>query len=116
MADINPAVENTRAILTETLDRLRKASAEYFDLLEKSLSASPLPIAGQAKQVCDFMQRNVAAIFDLGDNIVQAKDIQDVLRIQSDFYQEQMRILTDQARSMGESAMKATGEVFGRKS
>ena len=116
MADINPSAENVRAMLTETLGRLRKANAEYFDLLEKGLSASPLPIADQAKQFCNFMQRNVAATFDLGDNIVQAKDMQDVLKIQSNFYQEQMRALTDQARNIGESAMKAAGGVFGQKS
>jgi len=107
MADINPSAENVRAMLTETLGRLRKASEEYFGLLEKGLSSSPLPIADQAKQFCDFMQRNVTATFDLGDKLTQAKDMQDVLKMQSDFFQNQMRALTDQATSMGESAMKA---------
>ena len=81
MADINPSAENVRAMLTETLGRLRKASEEYFGLLEKGLSSSPLPIADQAKQFCDFMQRNVTATFDLGDKLTQAKDMQDVLKI-----------------------------------
>ena len=67
MADINASAENVRAMLTETLGRLRKASEEYFDLLEKGLSSSPLPIADQAKQFCNFMQRNVTATLDLGD-------------------------------------------------
>ena len=102
MADINPSAENVRAMLTETLGRLRKASEEYFGLLEKGLSSSPLPIADQAKQFCDFMQRNVTATFDLGDKLTQAKDMQDVLKMQSDFFQNQMRALTDQATSMGE--------------
>jgi len=34
MADINPSADNVRAMLTETLGRLRKASEEYFGLLE----------------------------------------------------------------------------------
>ena len=38
MADINPPAENVRAMLTETLGRLRKASEEYFGLLEKGLN------------------------------------------------------------------------------
>ena len=38
MADINPSAENVRAMLTETLSRLRMASDEYFGLLEKGLS------------------------------------------------------------------------------
>ena len=81
MADINPSTENVRAMLTETLGRLRKASEEYFGLLEKGLSSSPLPIADQAKQFCNFMQRNVTATFDLGDKLSQAKDMQEALKI-----------------------------------
>jgi phasin len=112
MAEINPSAENVRVMLAETLGRLRSASAQYFELLEKGLSSSPLPIAGQAKEFCGYMQRNVTATFDLGDKLIQAKDVQDAFKIQSDFYQEQMRALTDQARGMGESAMKAAGGMF----
>ena len=111
MADINPSTENVRAMLTETLGRLRKASEEYFGLLEKGLSSSPLPIADQAKQFCNFMQRNVTATFDLGDKLSQAKDMQEALKIQSEFFQDQMRTMTDQAKSMGESAMKVERDL-----
>jgi phasin len=116
MADINPSTANVRAMLTEANGRLRKASAEYFELLEKGLTSSSLPVADQAKQFCNYMQRNVTATFDLGDELVQARDVQDALKIQSDFFQDQMRALTDQARSMGESAMKAATGVFTPKS
>ena len=42
--------------------------------------------------------------------------MQDAIKIQSDFFQDQMRSLTDHARSMGESAMKAATGVFTPKS
>jgi phasin len=116
MTDINPSAENVRAMLTEANERLRKASAEYFELLEKGLTSSPLPVADQAKQFCDFMQRNITATFDLGDKLIQAKDVQDTLKIQSEFFQGQMRALTEQTKSMGESAMKAVTGVFTPKS
>ena len=106
------SADKIRTMLAEANGRLRKASAEYFDLLEKGLGSSPLPVAGQAKEFCDYMQRNVTATFDLGDNLIQAKDMQDAVKIQSDFFQDQMRSLTDHARSMGESAMKAATGVF----
>lgn len=112
MADINPSAENVRAMLTEALGRLRKANAEYFELLEKGLASSPLPVADHAKQFCAFMQRNVTATFDLGDKLIQAKDIQDALKLQSEFFQGQMQTLSDQARSMGESAVKAATGAF----
>jgi phasin len=112
MSDANLSADKVRTMLAEANGRLRKASAEYFDLLEKGLSSSPLPVADQAKQFCSYLQRNVTATFDLGDRLVQAKDMQEAARIQSEFVQEQMRSLTDHARSMGESAMKAATSVF----
>jgi phasin len=112
MSDANLSADKMRTMLAEANGRLRKASAEYFELLEKGLSSSPLPVAGQAKQFCGYLQRNVTATFDLGDKLIQAKDMQEAGRVQSEFFQEQMRSLTDHARSMGESAMKAATGVF----
>ena len=116
MADMNPSAENVRTMLSEANGRLRKAAAEYFELLEKGLTSSPLPIAGQAKQFCDYMRHNVTATFDFGDKLIQAKDVPDALKIQSEFVQDQMRTLTDQAKDMGMSAMKAATGVFTPKS
>ena len=116
MAEINSSVEGVHAALADALGRLRKANADYFDLLEKGLGSSPLPIANQAKEFCGFMQRNVSATFDLSDKLIHAKDAQDALKLQSDFFQSQMQALTDHARTMSESAMKAAGGLFGQKS
>ena len=116
MPDANPSADNFREMLTETLERLRKASAQYFELLEKGLSSSQLPVADQAKQFCGHMQRNVTATFDLGEKLIKAKDMQEAAKVQSEFFQDQMRSLTDQARSMGESAVKAATGVFTPKS
>ncbi|MBN9042597.1 MAG: phasin [Rhizobiales bacterium 62-47] len=112
MIDANMTQDQIRSMMAEALGRLRKASAEYFELLEKGLTSSPLPISGQAKLFCDYMQRNVAATFDLSDKLIQAKDVQDALKLQSEFFQGQMQALTDQARSVGESAMKAATSAF----
>jgi len=50
MAEINSSVEGVRAALTDALGRLRKANAEYFEMLEKNLGSSSLPIANQARE------------------------------------------------------------------
>jgi phasin len=113
MSDTNLSADNAQAMLDENLERLREASAEYFDLREKGLSSSSLSVADQAKQFCGYMQRNVTATFDLGDKLIKAKDMQDAVKIQSDFFQDQM---TDHAKSMGESAMKAATGLFTPKS
>lgn len=116
MSDANHSQEKIRAMLAETMERLRKASGEYFELLEKGLGSSQLPMGDQVKQFFSYMQRNVTATFDLGDRLIKAKDIQEAARIQADFFQDQIRSLTDHAKGMGESAMKAATDVFTPKS
>jgi len=116
MSDANLSADKIRTMLADANGRLRKASAEYFDLLEKGLSSSQLPVADQAKQYCGYLQRNVTATFDLGDKLIQAKDMQEAAKVQSEFFQDQMRSLTDHARNLGESAMKAATGVFTPKS
>ena len=108
-------MEGVRNMLSENLDRVRKANAEYFQMLEKSLASSPSPVADQAKQYCDQMQRNVTATFDLCGKLINARDAQDSMKIQSEFFQDQMRALTDQAKSFGETAMKAMTGAFAPK-
>jgi hypothetical protein len=61
------------------------------------------------------MQRNVTATFDLGDKLIRAKDMQDAFKLQSEFFQSQMQALTDQAKNMGESAVKQATGMFGQK-
>jgi phasin len=107
MSDANLSADKVRTVLTESLERLRKAGAEYFELLEKGLSSAQLPVADRAKQFCGYMPRNATATFDLGEKLIQAKDMQDTVKIRSQFFQDQMRSLTDHAKGMGESAMKA---------
>lgn len=116
MSEQAMSAEKVRTMLTENLGRVRQASDEYFQLLEKGLSSSQLPVAGQAKHFTDLMQHNVAATFDFCDKLIKANDPQDAMRIQSEFFQAQMRAMTDQARSMGESAMKAMTGGFTSKS
>jgi phasin len=117
MAEPTMSAENVRVMLAENLERLRKASADYFEMLEKNLGSAQLPVGGgHAKQYFELMQRNVTATFDLCDKLIKAKDVQDSMKIQSEFFQEQMRAMTDQARSLGESTMKAMTGAFVPKS
>jgi hypothetical protein len=59
----------------------------FPDAGEENLAPSQLPIAGQAKQYCDHMQRNVTTTFDFCDKLIKAKDVQDSMKFQAEFFQ-----------------------------
>ena len=49
---------------------------------------------------------------DLAQKLTQTKDLQDLVRIQTEFLQTQMKSLTEQAKELSETATKAAAGAF----
>lgn len=68
-----------------------------------------------AKDVTDkamtFAEQNVASSFEFAQQLVRAKDIQDVLKLQADYIKQQMQVFSEQAKELGESTTKAAKEA-----
>jgi len=69
------------------------AQAGAKDISEKALS---------------YAERNVANTFAFADKLVHAKDTQDVIRLQTEFIQAQMKELAEQAKQLGDAAGRMT--------
>ena len=52
-------------------------------------------------------ERNILSAFEFAQKIVQATDIQEMVRLQSLFVQSQMQALTEQAKDLGETVSKS---------
>ena len=64
-----------------------------------------------AEKAMSFAEQNVAKSFELAQQLVRAKDVQEVLKLQGDFIRTQMQLLSEQARELGESAGQAAKDV-----
>jgi hypothetical protein len=53
----------------------------------------------------------VAASFGLSDKLLHAKDLQDVLRIQTEFFQTQLEVLTEQSKDLCGTATEVASDV-----
>jgi len=56
-----------------------------------------------------FAEKSVTSAFDLAEKLVQAKDVQEVLRLQAEYLQQQMAAYQEQARELGDAVQKAAG-------
>jgi hypothetical protein len=54
-----------------------------------------------------YTEKNIAAYVEFVGKLGQAKNFQEVFRIQTEFMQTQLNSLTEQARSLGEAYNKA---------
>ena len=108
----NPS-DLVRSAMLENLGQARLAINNYFQFFEKSMSASPWGATDQAKTFTNYVEQTVAANFELSDKLLHAKDVQEIVRIQTDFFQSQLRTLTEQSKNLREPATNAPPDVAG---
>jgi len=89
-------------VMSKNLEQARGAMTNYLQFIEKSMSVTPLGSSGQANALKGYVERNIAATFDFSEQLLHAKDFQDVVRIQTEFLQTQFRVLTEQAKEVVE--------------
>jgi phasin len=53
-----------------------------------------------------FAQRNIMASFEFAQKLVRAKDVQEMMKLQTDYIQSQMQTLSEQAKEL-QNASKA---------
>ena len=80
--------------------------------MESATGAATGPGAGMkdvgAKAVA-FAESNVNAAFDLAEKLVHAKDVQEVLALQTEYLKKQMEAVQQQAMEMGDVVQKVAG-------
>jgi phasin len=112
MAENKTPSDTVRVAIAQNIEQARGAMTNYFQFLEKSMSTSPLGETDQARKFRSYVERNVAASFEFSDKLLHAKDFQDIVRIQTEFFQTQLRALTDQNKGLGDNAATTASEVI----
>jgi phasin len=107
-----------RALAERSVEQARQAFDGFISAAHQAVTA----LEGQAEtarkgakdvteKAMSFAQQNIASSFELAQQLVRAKDIQEVVRLQSDYVRKQMQVLTEQARVLGESTGKAAKDA-----
>jgi hypothetical protein len=58
-----------------------------------------------------FAEQNVAASFEFAQKLVRAKDPEEVMKLQGEYLNQQMKVLAEQAQELGQSAGKVMQET-----
>lgn len=84
------------------------AAQDAFARFEGQAKAAQAGAKDMSEKALNYAERNVSNTFAFADRLVHAKDPQDVLRLQTEFVQAQMKELAEQARQLGDAATKMT--------
>ena len=90
--------------------QLVQAAQAAVSPLEERVTASQCGALDTSKKVMTFAERNVLSAFEFAQKIIQTKDIQKLVRMQTEFLQSQMQALGEQVKDLGEP-VRPRGEI-----
>ena len=111
-----------RAVAEQRIEHAKSAFADFMRVAQGAVSALEDRVtAGQAganeigDKAMSFAGRNVSSAFDFAQRILRAEDIQELVRMQTEFVQSQMSVLSEQAKDMGNTISKASTDSISKK-
>ena len=111
MAKDKEPFEALTATEEQTAEQIMKhtqgAMENYFGWLQKTMSALPWSNTNLDRILLSYATQNVTATFAFVRNLSQAKNFQEVVKIQNQFMNAQLNSFNDQAKIIGEIYAKA---------
>jgi len=84
----------------------------YFDNLKKILSSAPSGGTEFGAKIKSYAEKNLSATHEFIKQLSQAKDFQDLVRLQNEYMQSQFEAIAEQTKSLGEAFTKGATEVI----
>ncbi len=98
--ETNP-FEAVRGMMIENFDKAKGAMQSYVDMLEKTMQGVPGANQEQIGTFRSYIEKQVAANHAFVDKLLHAKDFQEAWRIQVEYFQSQMKAVTEDATQIG---------------
>jgi phasin len=91
----------------KAVDGFLSAAQKTVTTMETQTSAAQSSAKDVGQKAMTFAEQNIANSFAFAQKLVRAKDIQEVLALQQEYLQTQMKAMSDQAKDLGATAGKA---------
>jgi phasin len=105
-----------RALAEKSVDQARQAFETFMSAANQAASTADKQAAGAragAKEVGElavsFAERNVASSFEFAQQLVRAKDSQEVMSLHTDYVKRQIAALSEQTKELTREAAKMAG-------
>jgi hypothetical protein len=106
LADMEPYVQFT--------ERTKHAMETYVSWLQNAMSASPWSNIDLNKKLLNYATENVTSAVGLVQELSHAKNLEDVMKIQTEFVNKQMTSLNEQTKTIIEICTKAAQKATKR--
>ena len=102
-----------RQFAEQSVEQARKAVDGFMTAAQKAVTTAEAQAANAQSSAKDvgqkamgFAEQNIANSFEFAQRLVRAKDIQEVMALQQEYLQSQMKAMSEQAKDLGSAAAK----------
>ena len=102
-----------RQFAEQSLEQARKAVDGVLNQAQKAVTtaesqanAAQSSAKDMGQKAMGFAEQNIANSFEFAQKLVRAKDIQEIMALQQEYLQSQMKAMTAQAKDLGSTASK----------
>ena len=103
-----------RQLAEQSLEQARNAVDGFITQAQKTVTtaeaqanAAQSNAKDMGQKAMGFAEQNIANSFEFAQKLLRAKDIQEVMALQQEYLQSQMKAMSAQAKDLGSSATKA---------
>jgi hypothetical protein len=108
--DSNPIAsmkESAEKTMSQAAAQTRGAVDTYFNTLKSAIESFPVGESEVGKKLKSNTKQNIDATHEYMNKLSQAQNFQEVLQMQTEFFQKQLHAFVEQAQSVGEAMTKA---------
>ena len=101
------SVEQARQAFDRFISAAHEAVADFEGRAQTARSGA-MDVGGRAMS---FAERNMAASFEFAQQLVKAKDVQEVIRLQTEYVKAQVQALNEQTKDLAETAARVAKDA-----
>jgi phasin len=108
-AEMRRFAETSVAQAKQAFDGFMTAAQQAVERMESQTAAAQAGASDASRKAMAFAGQNMAASFAFAQKLAQARDVEEVMRLQADYLRTQMQTFTDQARELGTAFTQTPG-------
>ena len=105
------ANEQLETFIEQSIDHTRAAMEQYFNFVQSAFSSLPMTDPELLDKIKGFTEENLFSSREFVKKLGQSKDLQDVIRIQTEYMQDRFHKFTEQTKSLTESLTKTVASA-----
>ncbi len=114
-AEMRDFAEKSVEQARKAIDGFMGAARKTVDTFEGSANNVQASAKDMTQRTFSIAEQNITAAFDMAQRMVQAKDMQEVMRIQAEFVRSQFESMQNQMKEFGSLAQGSMKPPAGKK-